>query len=68
MRAAFQLFDKDNGGSIDASEIAAVLGHNITDDDAVWAEVVREVDSNGDGRIDFEEFQQMFLKIADRQP
>lgn len=56
MRAAFQLFDKDNGGSIDASEIAAVLGHNITDDDAVWAEVVREVDSNGDGRIDFEEF------------
>lgn len=57
MRAAFALFDKDGGGSIDASEIAAVLGHSITDDDAVWQEVVREVDSNGDGRIDFEEFQ-----------
>mmetsp|Transcript_2401 Transcript_2401/g.3314 ORF Transcript_2401/g.3314 Transcript_2401/m.3314 type:complete len:103 (+) Transcript_2401:769-1077(+) len=26
MRAAFQLFDKDGGGSIDASEIAKVLG------------------------------------------
>ena len=57
MRAAFALFDKDGGGSIDASEIAAVLGHNNNDDESVWAEVVREVDSNGDGRIDFEEFQ-----------
>ena len=26
MRAAFQLFDKDGGGSIDASEVANVLG------------------------------------------
>ena len=57
MRAAFQLFDKDGGGSIDAAEIAAVLGHDINvETDAVWAEVVREVDSNGDGRVDFEEF------------
>lgn len=29
MRAAFRLFDKDNGGTIEAKEIAAILGHNI---------------------------------------
>ena len=58
MRAAFQLFDKDGGGSIEAAEIAAVLGHDVSNDnDGVWLEVIREVDSNGDGRVDFEEFQ-----------
>ena len=67
MRAAFNLFDKDGGGTIEASEIAAILGHNATNDDAVWQEVVREVDINGDGQIDFEEFKIMMLKLADRK-
>jgi Ca2+-binding EF-hand superfamily protein len=30
MRAAFALFDKDGGGTIEAAEIASILGHNIT--------------------------------------
>lgn len=32
MLAAFKLFDKDGGGTIDASEVAAILGHNVTEE------------------------------------
>lgn len=67
LRAAFNLFDKDGGGSIDASEIAAILGHNITTEENVWADVIREVDQNDDGQIDFEEFYTMMQKLADRE-
>jgi calcium-dependent protein kinase len=65
MRAAFALFDKDGGGTISAEEVAAILGHNVAKEEGVWEAVIREVDINGDGQIDFEEFQQMMLKLAD---
>lgn len=65
MRAAFKLFDKDGGGTIEAAEIAAILGHDISSNDQVWKDVIKEVDENDDGLIDFEEFQQMMLKLAD---
>ena len=68
MRAAFQLFDKDGGGTIDAGEIATILGHNVSKEEQVWADVIKEVDINGDGQIDFEEFQMMLKKLADREP
>ena len=49
LKAAFQLFDKDNGGSIDAAEVAAILGNNMSKEEHVWKEVIKEVDLNGDG-------------------
>ena len=44
MKAAFKLFDKDGGGTIDAQEIAKTLGYNVKADDTVWNEVIAEVD------------------------
>ena len=64
MLAAFKLFDKDGGGTIEASEIAAILGHNISKEEGVWSDVIAEVDVNGDGQIDFEEFKIMLKKLA----
>merc|ERR1719491_153536 len=49
MRAAFRLFDKDDSGTIEAQEIAAILGHNISKEGNVWNDVIAEVDVNGDG-------------------
>ena len=67
MRAAFALFDKDGGGTIEAAEIAAILGHDINSNDELWREVINEVDQNGDGQIDFEEFQIMMTRLADHR-
>ena len=49
MRAAFRLFDKDGGGTIDASEVAGILGHNVTESESVWQDIIHEVDVDGDG-------------------
>lgn len=68
MLAAFKLFDKDGSGTIEAQEIAAILGHNISKEGQVWEDVIAEVDVNGDGQIDFEEFKVMLKKLADRKP
>lgn len=67
MRAAFNLFDKDGGGTIEADEVAKILGANAAADDSVWQAVIKEVDINNDGQIDFEEFRTMLLKLADRK-
>ena len=49
MLAAFKLFDKDGSGTIEATEIAAILGHNVSKEQSVWEGVIAEVDVNGDG-------------------
>jgi len=57
LKVAFNVFDRDGGGSISSSEIKEVLGIGKNIDERVWAEIVREVDPNGDGEISFDEFK-----------
>ena len=65
MRAAFNLFDKDGGGTIEAAEIASVLGYDMEKNKEMFENVVREIDLNGDGMIDFNEFRAMLVRLAD---
>lgn len=65
LRRAFRMFDKDNSGSIDADEIKKIIGVGKNIDEAVWLEVLAEVDENGDGEVSFEEFQIMMNKLLD---
>lgn len=37
------------------------VGKTISFD--IWAEVVKEVDLNGDGEVSFEEFREMMMKL-----
>jgi len=67
MRAAFNLFDKDGGGTIEAAEIASVLGYDMERNAEAFQDMVREIDINGDGQIDFNEFKQMLLRVADNK-
>merc|ERR1719203_518380 len=59
--AAFCLFDKDGNGKISKDEIAQVLASS--DVQAVahtdLSDIMRAVDTNGDGEIDFDEFMKM---------
>ncbi|TVY53042.1 Calmodulin [Lachnellula cervina] len=63
MRNAFRVFDKDNSGTISADEIATVMatfGQNLSKDEVQF--MVEEVDKNGDGAIDYEEFVSFCLE------
>jgi Ca2+-binding EF-hand superfamily protein len=55
--ATFEIVDMNKDGHISASELKLLmnaLGEQITDETAV--EVVRQMDTNGDGEISLEEF------------
>ena len=62
LEAAFAMFDKDGSGDITIEEIKAVLGGGQLLDKAVWAEIMSEVDQNGDGVIDLKEFIVLMTK------
>ena len=53
------MFDQDGGGAITFDEIRAVLGGDDDLNDEVWKAIVDEVDKDGNGEIDYEEFRQM---------
>ena len=40
-----------------------VLGVGKRISEKVWAEVIKEVDVNGDGQISYEEFEKMMAKF-----
>jgi calcium-dependent protein kinase len=63
---AFNIFDKDGGGTITIEEIKNVLvGEKNKDvDDGVWEHIVAEVDDDGNGEIDFLEFCVMMHKLV----
>ena len=67
LHAAFRMFDKDGSGIISADEIRDVLcfgGNNVLSPEAVDA-IIKQVDENGDGEIQFEEFVQMMTGLDD---
>ena len=59
LKNAFRMFDQDGSGKIDASELNRLLSGDefkgIYTAEQL-AEAIAEVDKNGDGEIDFEEF------------
>merc|ERR1712131_138253 len=62
-KAAFDLFDKDGDGTVTTKEIGAVLrkmGQDPTEDEL--RQMIHDVDSDGNGHIDFEEFKTMMGK------
>ena len=65
LQTAFNIFDKDGSGKIDKDEILQLLQGDDIQNLVPKEELVKyisEVDQNGDGEIDFEEFQEMMSK------
>jgi calcium-dependent protein kinase len=58
---AFRIFDRNGDGKICKDEIRAVLADDDVKNAATkdMAELIKEIDKNGDGEIDFQEFMQM---------
>ncbi|CAE6474361.1 unnamed protein product, partial [Rhizoctonia solani] len=57
LRQVFDRFDRDGSGSIERGELrraVTLLGNKLTDQELSM--IMREVDTDGDGRVSFEEF------------
>lgn len=61
---AFNFFDKDGSGKLSAEEVKSILGVVSTEKDGgeIVKKVISEVDVNGDGEINFEEFKNLMKK------
>ena len=64
LKISFQFFDKDDSGTVTIEELKDALGIGKNIDEKVWEDVIKEVDENGDGEIDFEEFKNMMTKLV----
>ena len=63
MQDIFDQFDKDKDGKISGKELANAMismGQNPTDEEI--NEMMKEVDLNQDGKIDFDEFMTLMLR------
>jgi len=56
LQQAFNMFDKDKGGTISTAEIKEVLSFGQNLDEDVIQQIITQVDANGDGEISYEEF------------
>ncbi|XP_062188648.1 probable calcium-binding protein CML13 [Phragmites australis] len=68
IKEAFDLFDTDNSGTIDAKELNVAmraLGFEMTEEQI--NQMIADVDKNGSGAIEYEEFEHMMTaKIGER--
>mmetsp|Transcript_46489 Transcript_46489/g.108322 ORF Transcript_46489/g.108322 Transcript_46489/m.108322 type:complete len:266 (-) Transcript_46489:131-928(-) len=63
---AFQIFDQDNSGKITRDEIVKALRHmGVEFTDEELEEQIEQMDTSGDGKIDYVEFATLFATAAD---
>ena len=60
LKKCYKLFDTDNSGFIEIYELKDMFNHAGIDD-AVWMEMLKEVDENSDGLISYKEFVEIML-------
>ena len=65
LREAFRMFDKDGSGSLSPEEIKDVLCFDSSVDPSLVDKLIAEVDENGDGEVQFDEFCKMMKKLSD---
>jgi len=61
----FSVLDSDGNGMIDATELAQILDMTNEGDDVKIAEIIKEVDNDNDGKINFEEFHSAMTERGD---
>ncbi len=59
----FRHFDKDGNGKISVQEFKQIFkGDNVVDE-TVWQNLIKEIDLNEDGEIEYEEFKRMLVQL-----
>lgn len=59
----FKHFDKDNNGKISVQEFKQIFkGDNVVEE-AVWKNLIKDIDLNEDGEIEYAEFKRMLVQL-----
>lgn len=67
-RAMFDRFDEDKSGTVDAAELANIFeAVGISPMSHVLDEVIQEFDVDGNGKLDFEEFEAVMEVLLERE-
>ena len=61
LSSAFRYFDKDFSGKITVSELKRVISEKNLESNQSWAQLLKEVDENGDGELDLQEFENLVM-------
>ena len=61
---AFKMFDKDDSGALSPEEIMEVLCFDSSVDAKTVQKIIDEVDENGNGEIEFDEFCVMMQRLS----
>jgi len=59
IKICFGLFDKDGSGSISPQELKSLLGLQSKFTAKTWEWIIKNVDKDGNGQIDYGEFKEM---------
>jgi Ca2+-binding EF-hand superfamily protein len=65
LKIAFDFFDKDGSGKLSPEEIKSVLSNNSLDNEVIL-DLIREIDTNGDGMIEYNEFKKLMIKVINK--
>ena len=63
LKLAFKMFDTDQSGSISRQELKAVFETTEKKDEELWNVIFSEVDANGDGEINYDEFRESMNRV-----
>jgi calcium-dependent protein kinase len=63
LKQAFDMFDENGNGSISYLEVKKLLDHNGTTNGDYFKELIKEMDIDGDGEIQFPEFEKMMESL-----
>jgi calcium-dependent protein kinase len=63
LEAAFKKFDADGGGTISLEEVRDVVCAGKSISNRVWEDVIKDIEMNEDGEIDFDLFTAMMRKL-----
>ena len=64
IRKVFSIFDQDANGKITPAEFKWIFKNTEGVGERQWIALIKEIDPNGNGEIDYSEFEQALMKLA----
>ena len=65
---AFDFFDKDKSGKLSHDEIKEAICKDFdAKDNEIIKDILKEIDTNGDGQIDFKEFKELMIRVIKKK-